>query len=139
MVTGRGPRWRITSDGTPSGTRVHLGEVDVSHAVRGLSFRLPEPNGFAEVSLDLSGYTVDLDVDVPRADVTVPPCVVCAAGIRCEAHPGPCGARHATGSNVRCVLPDRHEGYHDDRGGNVWSSCCDDTPGHPGDCAWRTR
>lgn len=87
-MTGR-PRWRITSDGTPAGTRVHLGDVDVSHAVRAVAFRLPDPNGFAEVSLELSGYAVDLDVEAPRADVTVAPCPVCSAGIRCDAHPAP--------------------------------------------------
>lgn len=136
-MTGRGPRWRITSDGTPAGTRVHLGDVDVSHAVRSVTFRLPDPNGLAEVDLELSGYLVDLDVEAPRADVTVAECPVCEAGIRCDAHPDPCRMRHAVGSNVRCTLPDRHKGDHDDGTGNTWSSCCDDTPGHEGHCSWR--
>ena len=51
-----------------------------------------------------------------------------------------CGMRMKTGSSIRCTLTDRHPAavLHADDHGNTWSSCCDMTPGHDGECGWRT-
>lgn len=66
------PRWRIVSDGTPSGTTVHLGDVDVSSSVAAVAFRL-HADDVAEVVVRLTGQDVDVDVDVDELTaLTVP-------------------------------------------------------------------
>lgn len=57
------PRWRIASDGTPSGTTVHLGDVDVSASVAAVAFRV-QSDGDTDVRVEVLGSDVDLAVSV---------------------------------------------------------------------------
>lgn len=71
-MSGDALRWRIRSDGLPSGTTVHVGDVDVSSTVAAVSFRL-DAASVADVRVEVRGIDVDLDVDLPELPtLTVP-------------------------------------------------------------------
>lgn len=103
------PRWRVISDGTPTGTRVYRDGEPVDDVVA-VSWSI-RADDVARVTLELEGPNVDVNLDG-----TEEPPVTCGWPLH-PPKPGdvaPCG--------IRCELVIGHDGDHADGCGNRWSA-----------------